>query len=207
VYSRFSQIYSVPFSLGTIDSANALLLTSGGSNFCPDWQPHGDLIAYDFGWAPFRIAIMRSDGSSASVVPHTGMGDWRMPDWSPTGRICHIRYPVDAGGTSELFIMDSDGSRAIRLTNNTHEERTPRFSPDGSTIAFSSRAPMGWEVWLVAADGSERHKFANGTSPTWSPDGLWIAFVGPGSGKAGYSTIWKKNLSSGELVQLTFGPE
>jgi len=44
------------------------------------------------------------------------VGEWRMPDWLPDGRIVHIRYIKGIGGFPEIFIMDSMGLNPKRVT-------------------------------------------------------------------------------------------
>jgi dipeptidyl aminopeptidase/acylaminoacyl peptidase len=69
----------------------------------------------------------------------------------------------------------------FRFTDPTEESSSPRWSPDGSTLAFSSRRGDDRNnVWFarVTAPGGEAYHIpgVDGT-PTWSPDGEWIAFT------------------------------
>jgi Tol biopolymer transport system component len=61
------------------------------------------------------------------------------------------------------------------------EEYAPRFSPDGRHILVASYRSGHWGIWLWNAamtDGRPVFSREGGTagSPTWSPDGKWIAF-------------------------------
>src|SRR5678815_272133 len=60
------------------------------------------------------------------------------------------------------------------------------ISPDGKLVAYSvSYADMKDnerrnEIWMVAASGGAPRKFTSGkndSSPVWSPDGQWLAFL------------------------------
>jgi dipeptidyl aminopeptidase/acylaminoacyl peptidase len=85
-------------------------------------------------------------------------------------------------------------------------------SPDGTRVAFVvAEAVMEGEKseWLshihvAQADGSGSRQLTRGeksdTSPRWSPDGAWIAFISSRSGKA---NVWRINLGGGEAEQVT----
>src|SRR5882724_10919447 len=71
------------------------------------------------------------------------------------------------------------------------EVRELQISPDGKQVAFRvrepsnpkvPRAPRTSNIWIVPTDGSEiPHplipNLKNATSPRWSPDGSWLAFL------------------------------
>jgi dipeptidyl aminopeptidase/acylaminoacyl peptidase len=66
----------------------------------------------------------------------------------------------------------------------------PRISPDGQRIAYvvtridDKKHAYRSALWVAAADGSGARRFTTETastgSPTWSPDGTWLAFVREG---------------------------
>jgi dipeptidyl aminopeptidase/acylaminoacyl peptidase len=69
----------------------------------------------------------------------------------------------------------------FRFTDPTYESSGPRWSPDGTALAFSSRRGEDRNaVWFarVTAPGGEAYHVAgvNG-APVWSPDGKWIAYT------------------------------
>ncbi len=71
-----------------------------------------------------------------------------------------LRFP-DLHGDTVVFVHGEDiwtapaaGGRAIRLTDDEGEEWSPRFSPDGSLIAFSAEIDGNPDVYVMHADGS-----------------------------------------------------
>jgi imidazolonepropionase-like amidohydrolase/Tol biopolymer transport system component len=100
-------------------------------------------------------------------------GTWIQVDVSPDG----AQIVFDLLG--DLYLMPIDGGKASRITEGPAFDVQPRFSPDGSHIAFTSDRGGGDNIWVIEADGSnsrqvtkEEFRLLNG--PAWTPDGNYI---------------------------------
>ncbi len=111
------------------------------------------------------------------------------PDLSPDG--VTVAYTVTSinedsnSYTSEIWTVDLESSDQVRLTSGLYRDSTPRWSPDGKWLAFTSdRKPddvAKGQIWLMPARGGEPRRlteFENGVEDfTWSPDSASIAVV------------------------------
>jgi Tol biopolymer transport system component len=84
------------------------------------------------------------------------------------------------GGREDLFVVRSDGSGYRQITDDAFRDRGPRWSPDGTRIAFYSDRSGRYETWAIRPDGSgltqlTRTTGSSRTDITWSPDGTRIA--------------------------------
>ena len=132
------------------------------------------------------------------------------PDWSAKGDVVAIQSY--AGGTFHIWTMKPDGTGLKQITMGHGDDREPRISPDGKTIAFSSdRAFKGsYDVWMVPMTGGEPKQITSSEAdefePSWSPDGSALAFVS-GTGIAG-KTIESIELQSGkQRTVVSIDPE
>lgn len=81
---------------------------------------------------------------------------------------------------SHLWLINSDGSEHVKLTNYEGNESSPRWSPDGTRIAYARSAEgNGSEVYVYWVDSGKTARITQlARSPgdiRWSPDGKYIA--------------------------------
>ena len=104
----------------------------------------------------------------------------RFPDLSPDGGA--FVYRGETGKQEDIYLATVTGEPIRQLTDDPYPDRVPRWSPDGSLIAFYSlRGGSGYEVFTIRPDGTgltQRTIAAGNAShlyPVWSPSGKRIA--------------------------------
>ena len=95
--------------------------------------------------------------------------------------------PFVNGG--EIYLMNPDGTDVRRLTSNDYSDIFPSLSPDGTRIIFESNRrraagepPNVSDLFVMNTDGTGQTWLVRGSSATWSPDGMSIAFHASVSG-------------------------
>lgn len=148
-----------------------------------------------------EIELMNPDGSSITPLRVFGSD----PMLSSDGKkivYCSERETI----YSQIYVMNSDGSGAKRLTNVKDGDACgPAWSRDGSKIAYHafaqtepSRNP---QLWVMDADGANSKKLTDhGMDPSWSPDGKQIAFS---SRREGVFQIYVMNSDGSNVRRLT----
>lgn len=88
---------------------------------------------------------------------------------------------ADARGTN-LFLTSPEAGEVYRLTGAPGLNHSPRYSPDGKRIVFTSNRDGRWRVYTMNKSGSGQTALTPGTEdslfPAWSPDGAKIVYVG-----------------------------
>ena len=98
-------------------------------------------------------------------------------DVSPDGEWLAFSMAAGASGPSpEIAVSRTDGSRLRQLTDDPYRDYCPRWSPDGSRIAFYSNRGDTFNLWSINPDGSDLRPLTEARDPgtlipTWSRDG------------------------------------
>src|SRR2546427_10057343 len=107
------------------------------------------------------------------------------PQISPDGRqAAYVLVTVNAkhdGYETSLWLVNTDGASPPRRLTAGPRDGAPRWSPDGSTLAFVRPTDGRPQLYLLPLSGGEAQQLTDlpkGASPAaWSPDGKTIAFT------------------------------
>ena len=106
--------------------------------------------------------------------------------FSPDGsRVAFVVTEPPSGTTRarHIWLLDVATKQVRQLTFSAKSEESPRWSPDGKTLAFTSDREENQQIYLLPMDGGEGIALTKGKrgvqSYTWSPDGKQIAFLAP----------------------------
>ncbi len=83
----------------------------------------------------------------------------------------------------DIWIVPKSGGPARRLSTPPGEESFPRFSPDGSLLAFTANYDGNEDIYVVPAAGGMPKRLTHHPSPDrtlgWSPDGSSVLYASP----------------------------
>ncbi|HEX5037207.1 MAG TPA: hypothetical protein VFX30_08630 [bacterium] len=222
----------------------------------PTWSPDGAKIVFSSTSAldgsdalngedssPFGVGnlwVVNADGSDRHPLTGLTVGGFSthfFHSWSPDGSkiVFHSTRNLDGsdsenpGFSENIWVMNADGSDPVPLTNYTASGSIngPRFSPDGTKIAFNSTYDLSgsdasspnsdYNLWVMNADGSDRRPLSRltvegglGSFRDWSPDSTRILFVSLGLLDGSDAVfpeslynLWVADVADGSLVPLT----
>lgn len=103
------------------------------------------------------------------------------PQPDPAGeRIVFVRHWMDRQtdrARSSLWLMQADGSGLEPLTDRDSDASSPRWSPDGSRLAYLAGGELRMH-WLASGRDSRVAELTEAPGHlVWSPDGRWLAFT------------------------------
>ena len=156
---------SAPFQLtiGPMSLGFPVPGPDGRRLFADGWLPRGELVRYDRQSRQFAAFL---SGISAGELDFSRDGKW----------VASVSYPEHTLWRSRI-----DGSEGLQLTYAPVAAFLPRWSPDGSQIAYVDiQKGRPWKIFLISAQGGTPEELlaekGYQVDPTWSPDGKQISF-------------------------------
>ena len=142
-------------------------------------SPDGKKVAFVVRGEVF--AASATDGGDAARVSNSVAEEYQLA-WAPDSR--RLAYVSDRDGVPHLFLYDFTNNAESQLTRDTLDDSTPRFSPDGKSLAFIRGAKelrvfdvAGKTERVVATAFFERPPLISDRPFVWSPDGKWLAYI------------------------------
>ncbi len=112
----------------------------------------------------------------------------------------------------DVWLVPKAGGTAVRLSSPLGEESFPRFSPDGTKIAYSADYDGNIDVYVVPTAGGEPVRLTHHPMPDrvvgWHPDGKRVLFVsGRESGRQRYNQFYLVSVDGGlpEKLPVPYG--
>ena len=194
VFNRDFQIWKLDTESGQASAVNItrrgaaigpavehLRLTEGISEMA--LSPDGKKIAFIVRGEIF--AASATDGGDGARVTNTPAEESQV-SWSPDSRrLVYVSdRDSDRNGSTHLFLYDFASNTETQLTRDAVGDDTPRFSPDGKSIAFERG---GEEIRVIDVSSKQERSVTrahlerpplNSDRPfVWSPDSKWIAYM------------------------------
>jgi hypothetical protein len=171
---------------------------AGTHDFRYSWN---DLVL----WRPPRPGAVKVLHNPVDAEPLTTGLRARDPHPAPDGRtVVFVRNDVTQ---SRLAFVDIHTKKVVEVPPADRREQvySPRFSPDGRRVAYSSNRPGGYrDIWVYErATGARTRITADrflDVTPTWSPDGAYLLFS---SDRDGIFNVYAHEVATGKVWQVT----
>ncbi len=151
-----------------------------GASHWPSWTPDGRRLTFR-SWKTGTMTMwwMRADRSTPPELL-TSIGSMQSPEsWSPNGKTLAFTQMDDPQSGSDIYTLSLDGDKTPRaLLRTKFSEGSPKFSPNGAWLAYSTNESGQPEVWAMAYPAGERIPISTngGTDPVWRHDGRQLYY-------------------------------
>lgn len=163
------------------------LTTTPGGKSGLSWSPDGGRLAYA---SRGHIWVVAASGGEPRQLTHAppGPGDPRraadrLPHWSPAGK--WILFATGRDGNQDLMVVSEDGMTSSYLTRTEADEVSAAWSPDGTRVSYTERAPeyFSGKLKVLEFDGAtgtargepvELHQAPTDRGGGWAiPEAAW----------------------------------
>jgi dipeptidyl aminopeptidase/acylaminoacyl peptidase len=152
------------------------------------WAPDGQRLAVDFNNNGISD-IYVLDVATSTISKVSSRPSALTPDWSPDGRTIVYSAGDDRGGLPQIYAVDADGKNERKLTATASDKLSPRWSRDGSLIAFAGAVAVplasnlparahNQAIWVARADGTNEVPVTDinldAVPLAWCLQGSWL---------------------------------
>lgn len=179
---------------------------------------HAGYKSNDAGWFDDKRAhLWTVDVTSGRATQITSGDDWSDadPQWSPDSRkIAFVSdrtgKAFDEGQNTDVWVIDANGGPLTKISDHEEADASPRWSPDGQTIAFVSAVPERSHptIWLAPATGGTASRRAVDnldlipSQLAWAEGGRALYFE---TGARGTSQLYRVDVAARRAAPVTSG--
>jgi Tol biopolymer transport system component/DNA-binding winged helix-turn-helix (wHTH) protein len=190
----------------TIDGQPIRITSHPNTESYPTWSPDGRYIAF------LRQDNEPSEPGHLLIIPALGGTERELGrvdgglDWSPDGKYIVVTglHAPEGGGGLNLISVEGQEHRRLSPKDNSEPsfDSSPRFSPDGRSIAFLRwKSDAECDIFVADVSSGEMKQISVSRRPIvadslqWSVDGKRLYFI---SKRAGYLNLWQIDREGGE---------
>ena len=190
------QIYFIPYPAGEAQLVTHETNSYGGTSLTSDSRSLVT-VQYDFNsniWvSPANDLMHGKQITTGKLEADRGL------TWTPDGRLVYSSF---AGGNSDLWIMNADGTNQKQLTSDDADDYGPCVTPDGRYIFFGSKRGQLPGVWRMDIDGNNLKQITDSEDylQDITPDGKWVIFT---SWRTAKLSLWRVSIDGGQPEQIS----
>ncbi|MHB0935242.1 MAG: DPP IV N-terminal domain-containing protein [Armatimonadota bacterium] len=182
------------------DAAGSVVLVPPGSI---TWESSGPAATVSNGVVTGISAGTVTITARESESGATGTAAMTVREIAPhPGRIAFVS---DRDGTTEIYVMNADGTDPRRLTTDGMRKDEIAISPDGRKVAYAAKGTGKWQIFIVDIDGTGLRQLTNNGRDNWrpsfSPDSRTLVYFSSVSG--GNDEIFTMSEDGGNQTRLT----